>query len=164
VEFQRIAAEEQAHLQRELSREVNDADKGEPKWKMKVRLHTASHSIRPPALNYWNERIDGVNFYPVGNRKQELLMEITLHDRITIDKLFDAGLMVSKLYIVALNVGSGGYFSPSGAAAQARSSLPQRNHVAAWLVAFQDLRSGTDRRGEGSALRLLPWRAGHPVG
>ena len=69
-EFERIATQEQAHLQRELSREVNETDKGEPKWKMKVRLHSASHSVRASALSCWNEHIEGVKFIPVGSRKQ----------------------------------------------------------------------------------------------
>ncbi len=110
AEFDRIEAEEQALLQRELSRGVNEANKGEPKWKMKVRLYSASHSIRDSVLNYWNERIENVKLFTAGKRKQELLVEITLHDQVTIDNLFDAGLSLSKLYIVALSVGSGGFF------------------------------------------------------
>jgi AbiV family abortive infection protein len=109
-EFEQIAAAEQAYLQRELSRQVDDASRGTPKWKMKVRLYSASHSIRPSELNYWNERIEPVKLLSVGNRKQELLMEITIHDRITVGNVFDAGLSLSKLYLVALSVGSAGFF------------------------------------------------------
>jgi len=110
AEFERIAAEEQALLQRELAREISNTDRAEPKWAMKIRFYTASHSIRPAALNYWNKRIEGVKFYPVSGRKHELLMEMTLGDRIALDGVFDAGLSLSKMFIIALNVGAGGFF------------------------------------------------------
>ena len=48
-----------------------------PKWAIKIRLYTPSHSIRPKVLNYWNERMNWVKLIPVGNKK-ELLLELTL--------------------------------------------------------------------------------------
>jgi AbiV family abortive infection protein len=110
AEFERISAEEHALLQREFAREITDADKGVPKWKIKIRLHSTSHSMRPAALNYWNQRIDGVKFIPISSDKQQLRMEMTLPGAVTLDSVFDAGLSVSKLYIAAISVGSGGVF------------------------------------------------------
>lgn len=109
TEFERIAAEEHAQIQRELAREIGDGP-APPKWKMKVRVYTASHSVRPAALKYWNDRIDGVKFHQVGGNKHQLLMEMTLGDKIPLDGVFDAGLSLSKLYLTALNVGSAGFF------------------------------------------------------
>src|ERR1022692_3196331 len=45
-EFGNIAAEEQRRLEQGLARQPSEADKGKPKWLMKVRLHTPSHSLR----------------------------------------------------------------------------------------------------------------------
>jgi AbiV family abortive infection protein len=108
-EFVNIAAEEQEHLQRELSRQTRDRS-GRPKWIMKVRLQTPSHSLRQKALNFWNDRIDAVKLYHVGNKKNELLLEMTIHDGVTLDQLFDAGMSLSKMYITVLSIGTAGFF------------------------------------------------------
>jgi AbiV family abortive infection protein len=108
-EFAKIAAEEQEHLQRELSRQASDKS-GRPKWIMKVRLQTPSHSLRQKVLNFWNDRIDVVKFYHVGNKKNELLLEMTIYDSVTVDQLFDAGMSLSKMYITMLCIGTAGFF------------------------------------------------------
>jgi hypothetical protein len=108
-EFAKIAAEEQEHLQRELSRQTSDKS-GRPKWIMKVRLQTPSHSLRQKALNFWNDRIDFVKLYHVGNKKNELLLEMTIYDSVTLDQLFDAGMSLSKMYITMLSIGTAGFF------------------------------------------------------
>jgi AbiV family abortive infection protein len=107
--FAKIAAEEQEHLQRELSRQASDKS-GRPKWIMKVRLQTPSHSLRQKALNFWNDRIDVVKLYHVGNKKNELLLEMTIYDNVTLDQLFDAGMSLSKTYITMLSIGTAGFF------------------------------------------------------
>ncbi|MEO6544897.1 MAG: hypothetical protein ABIP05_12730, partial [Nitrospiraceae bacterium] len=45
-----------------------------------------------------------------GNKKNELLLEMTISDGVTLDRLFDAGLSRSKLYIAMLNIGTAGFF------------------------------------------------------
>ena len=109
-EFAKIAAEEQEHLQRELSRQTGESGEGKPKWLMKVRLQTPSHSLRQKALNYWNDRMEAVKLQLAGNKKNELLLEMTINDSVTLDRLFDAGLSLSKLYIAMLNIGTCGFF------------------------------------------------------
>ncbi|MGE5220182.1 MAG: AbiV family abortive infection protein [Chloroflexota bacterium] len=108
-EFAKIAAEEQEHLQRELSRQANERG-GRPKWIMKVRLQTLSHSLRQKALNFWNDRIDAVKLYHVGNKKNELLLEMTIYDNVTLDHVFDVGMSLSKMYITMLSIGTAGFF------------------------------------------------------
>jgi AbiV family abortive infection protein len=109
-EFAKIAAEEQEHLQRELSRQSTESRTGKPKWLVKVRLQTPSHSLRQKVLNYWNDRIEATKLRLVGNKKNELLLEMTIDNGVTLDRLFDAGLSLSKLYIAMLNIGTGGFF------------------------------------------------------
>jgi hypothetical protein len=77
---------------------------------MKVRLQTPSHSLRQKALNFWNDRIDAVKLHHVGNKKNELLLEMTIYDGVTLDQLFDAGMSLSKMYITMLSIGTAGFF------------------------------------------------------
>jgi len=108
-EFEKVAADEQAHMQRELARLPSAVGSAKPKWIIKIRLHTPSHSIRPKVLTYWNKQVGWVKLSPVKN-KNELLMEMTLGDSFSVTNLYDAGLSSSKLCIAALNVGSLGFF------------------------------------------------------
>jgi AbiV family abortive infection protein len=109
-EFQKIADEEKAHLQRELSRQVSQPGKGKPKWLMKVRVQTPSHSIRQKTLNFWNEKINAVKLRAVGNKSHDLILEMTINDHVTVDQLFDFGLSFSKTLIVMLNIATCGFF------------------------------------------------------
>lgn len=109
-EFAKIAAEELEHVQRELSRQAGESSEGKPKWLMKVRLQTPSHSLRQKALNHWNGRMEAVKLQLAGNKKNELLLEMTINDDVTFDRLFDVGLSLSKLYIAMLNIGTAGFF------------------------------------------------------
>lgn len=109
-EFEKIAAEEQALVRRELARLPSTPENSKPKWGIKIRLYTPSHSIRPKVLNYWNKRMNWMKLSPVGNKKNELLLDLTLHDSVPAKDLFDVGLSFSKLCIAALNIGSLGFF------------------------------------------------------
>jgi AbiV family abortive infection protein len=109
-EFQRVAEQEKAHLQRELSRQASKRGEGKPKWLMKVRLQTPSHSIRQKTLNYWNERINSVKLQAVGNRSNDVLLEMTINDHVTVEQLFDFGLSFSKMHIIMLNIATCGFF------------------------------------------------------
>jgi AbiV family abortive infection protein len=109
-EFGKIAAEEQAHLQRELARSPATPSASKPKWVMRIRVHTPSHSVRPKVLNYWNSRMPWIKLSAAPPKKSELLLELTLHDSISIERLYDGGLSLSKLCLAALNIGSLGFF------------------------------------------------------
>jgi AbiV family abortive infection protein len=108
-EFAKIAAIEDAKLKEELARAASPPETSKPKWEVRVRLVTLTHSIRPKALTYWNTRLNWMRL-SAGGKKDELLLDLTLHDSITVANLFDAGLSFSKLCIAALNIGSLGLF------------------------------------------------------
>jgi hypothetical protein len=61
-------------------------------------------------LNFWNDRIEFVKLYHVGNKRNELILEITIYNNVTLDQLFDAGISLSKMYITMLSIGTGGFF------------------------------------------------------
>lgn len=111
-EFARISAEEQTHLRRELARaKPSSVEESKPKWTIKVRVFTTSHSIRPKVLTYWNKRMDWVKLTSTGKKnKNEIIMEVTLSDTVTIDNLYSSGFSFSQFCIMALNIGSLGFF------------------------------------------------------
>jgi hypothetical protein len=109
-EFRKIADEEKAHLQHELSRQASASGKWRPKWLMKIRVQTPSHSLRQKTLNFWNDRIEAVKLRAVGNKSNDLLLEISIGDHITLDQVFDFGLSFSKMQLVMLNIGTAGFF------------------------------------------------------
>jgi AbiV family abortive infection protein len=109
-EFAKIDAEEKEHLQRELSRQASEPAKGKPKWLMKVRVQTPSHSLRQKTLNYWNERINAVKLRTAGPKGNDLLLELTINDHVTVEQLFDFGVSFSKLHLAMLNIGTAGFF------------------------------------------------------
>ena len=110
-EFEKIAAEEQAHLRKELARlPASASQNGKHKWTVKVRLYTPSHSIRPKVLNFWNQHIGWAKLIYVSSKKNELLLEMRLSDSFSLSSIYDVGLSASKLCIAALNIGSLGFF------------------------------------------------------
>lgn len=109
-EFERVAKEEQAVLERELARQASSSGELKPKWMMRIKLRTPSHIIRPAALKYWNDRIEAIKLLSPEKKKDELIMELTIYDGVRLEELFDAGLSLSKRIIVALNVSTTGFF------------------------------------------------------
>lgn len=109
-EFARIATQEKEHLQRELARQASEPGQGNPKWLMKIRVKTPSHSLRQKTLNYWNEQVNAVKLRAVGNKSHDLILEITINDHIKAEELFDFGMAFSKIHLAMLNIGTAGFF------------------------------------------------------
>lgn len=106
--------------ERELRRmregEKEDAEADKPKWRLKIRLYSHSHSIRQKVLNAWNERSDFIKLTSTGRRvfsrkkKDEMLCEFILPRRIPIDALWHHGWGLSRVFVTALNIGARGLF------------------------------------------------------
>jgi AbiV family abortive infection protein len=109
-EFDRIKAEEDKYLQQELVRQRREEGIGKPKWVITIRVQTPSHSLRQKVLNHWNDRIDFVKLRAAGGKSQSLLLELSVHDGVPLEHLFDTGLAWSKRFLVMLNIGSAGFF------------------------------------------------------
>ena len=73
-EFERFAAEADAALRREFARRPGAESGEQPKWRVRTRVYTISHALRPKVLNYWNDRIDMVKLVYTG-KKDEFLLE-----------------------------------------------------------------------------------------
>jgi AbiV family abortive infection protein len=80
-----------------------------PKWRLKIKLHTLSHSIRQKELNGWNEQVKWVKLYPTTN-KTELLVEFLLPAKIPVTELWQNGIQMCGMFAVSLNIATMGYF------------------------------------------------------
>ena len=94
----------------ELNRKIEVGDIGINKWKLKIRLYTNSHSIRPKSLKYWNNICNWIEILPVSNKRDQIIVEFTLPKSIRLDQLWIAGWTVVHKFIIALNIASCGCF------------------------------------------------------
>lgn len=98
-------------LENELARQEPEADKAmHQKWKIKIRLFTGSHSIRAATLNLWNRNDYSIKLHAITGKKGELLIEVTLPSIVPIQVLWLQGLTLARRFVVALNIGSSGFF------------------------------------------------------
>ena len=110
-EFETAEREAIELAERELARVEPATDEElDPKWRVKLRLFSGSHSIRPQPLTWWNGISDWIKFHPVGSDHTQLIVELTLPRRISVHSLWDAGFSMSKRIVLALNIGSSGFF------------------------------------------------------
>lgn len=96
-------------------REVNRTPPGEgeeldAKYRMKLRFESASHSVRPAPLQRWNDDVDWIKLHAVPSDRRQLLAEITIPKRVPIQGVWWAGYRVANQLLVALNIGSLGFF------------------------------------------------------
>jgi AbiV family abortive infection protein len=80
-----------------------------PKWRLKIKLHTLSHSIRHKELNAWNDQVIWVKLYPT-TKKTELLVEFLLPAKIPVAELWQAGIQMCSIFAASLNIATVGYF------------------------------------------------------
>jgi hypothetical protein len=94
----------------ELQRQPADSDKAKPRWRFKVRLHSGSHTVGHRALATWNDRGSWIKLIQVSGKQHELLVEMTFPSTLVIQNLYFAGWGAIRRFVVALNIGSLGFF------------------------------------------------------
>jgi AbiV family abortive infection protein len=111
-ELEKVDAENLALAQREIERGRNllPSANGRDKWKIRIRLFSASHSIRPKVLNEWNAKVSWLKLIPVPDKKNQLLLEITLKEDIPIQSLWLFAWGVARHFVTALNIATMGYW------------------------------------------------------
>jgi hypothetical protein len=97
-----------------LERELKRSGRGEqgesvPKWRWKVRFHSLSHSTRPKQLAAWNNQSKWIKLFSTGDKK-ELLVQFTGPDHIPIQAVWQTGLQMSSMFLLALNIATAGYY------------------------------------------------------
>jgi AbiV family abortive infection protein len=80
-----------------------------PKWRLKIKLLTLSHSIRHKELNTWNDRVKWIKLHPTTD-KTELLAEFLLPAKIPVTELWQTGIQMCSMFAVSLNIATVGYF------------------------------------------------------
>lgn len=97
-------------LHEELQRQKpNVKDGSKPKWKVRIKIQSHSHSVRPKPLNNWNKTVDWIKLTPTKD-KSELLIDFTLPSNIPLTALWDASWDMSKFFITTMNIATSGYF------------------------------------------------------
>jgi hypothetical protein len=88
-EFERFAAEADAAIRREFARRPGPESSQQQKWRVRTRVYTVSHALRPKVLNYWNDRIDMVKLVSTW-KKDEFLLELKLTEAVILSDLMAA--------------------------------------------------------------------------
>ncbi len=96
--------------ERELAREAPESEKEAltAKWSMEFRFFSESHSIRQSALNSWNDGINWIKLREAGSK--QLIVTVTLPRAVLAGALWGASYSLAQQLLIALNVGTFGFF------------------------------------------------------
>jgi AbiV family abortive infection protein len=109
-EDQRLQQVTQDAFEKEMAREIPMlVGLGEPKWKVKLRLRSDSHSIRNVFFTQWN-KFQHLIQLDKSRDKHEMMCQFSLPSAIPMQDVFNKGWIFSKIFVAALNIGSGGFF------------------------------------------------------
>ena len=99
-------------LERELSKQVSNDEKDIPKWRVKFRLYSDSHSVRQKSLNEWNKFNSWIQLTAVSDRrhKNEILVDVISPMKVTIQNVFLHSWYVARVFTLSLNMGLLGFF------------------------------------------------------
>ena len=107
--FDKAETEGQEAAQRELERSRNLPAIGtKDKWRLRVRILCASHSIRANVLTEWNKQTPWIAL--TAGKKNELIVDFTLKDNVPIEALWYFGWGLARHFVVALNIGTMGFW------------------------------------------------------
>ncbi len=107
-EEQARKAMEQAQIEMQRQRPEGD-EKYDDKWKLRIRLKSWSHSIRPNQLTGWNKGIDKIKLIHTTDRN-ELIVEFTIGKNVLMGDLWGMGMQSVMIFVSALNISTGGFF------------------------------------------------------
>ena len=79
------------------------------KWKMRIRIRSWSHSIRPNQLNSWNKGINKIKLIHTTDRN-ELIVEFTIGKNVLMQDLLGFGMQNVVIFMAALNISTNGFF------------------------------------------------------
>lgn len=147
-EFDEADKEALSQMEKELKRpNPTKEDEKIIKWKIKIRLYSNSHSIRPKVLNQWNQLQSWISLFPVDKKKDRLDVQFTFPKSISIEKLWWAGWTAARIFAVALNIASMGFFW---------WCVPE--HVSRYYESIKDMESNMDVHVERSPILKLDWK------
>ncbi|MGD0421078.1 MAG: hypothetical protein ABSA68_16095 [Xanthobacteraceae bacterium] len=82
------------------------------RWKLSLRIETASHSIRSAPLKQWNDGVNWIKLAPQqgAKKKEQLRIEITLGDDVPAAALWGLGFGLSLQFLIAINMATSGFW------------------------------------------------------
>jgi len=96
-------------IDEELSREKPTGKEArKPKYKIRVRINSESHSIRNKELNKWNEKINFIKLY--SDDKHDLICDFFLPKSTHIKGTWYIGWGIARAFVTALNIATKGFF------------------------------------------------------
>lgn len=108
--FDNTEKEAREAVQKELQRqEPMGAEKEVPKWRMKFRITSPSHTVKEKNLNKFNTGSHWIKVHK-GFDNHTLIVELVFTKNTPAQLLWDRGWMVSRMFVASLNVGTGGVF------------------------------------------------------
>ncbi|MGA9542746.1 MAG: AbiV family abortive infection protein [Candidatus Sulfotelmatobacter sp.] len=81
----------------------------EDKFELKIRLKSASHSIRQNQFKDWNKIVDKVKLNG-GSDRNELVITTFIPKRVATQDLWNMGWQSTYVFVTALNIGTMGFF------------------------------------------------------
>lgn len=109
AEIEKREAEQQAAAQAEIQRGRGTGAKD--KWRIRVRLVSESHAVRPKVLSAWNDRVEWIKLTAVGGKGNKgLFVDLLLRDDVQVQTLFHLGWGIARQFVVALNIATLGYW------------------------------------------------------
>ena len=108
-QFDKADAESRDAVEEELRRSRNLPTEGKKdKWRLRIRVISASHSLRGKELTKWNKSVDWIRLAVA--KKNELIFELILKDNIPVEALWYFGWGIARHFVVALNIGTMGFW------------------------------------------------------
>lgn len=87
-----------------------------PKYKMRIRIQSQSHSIRNNTFQEWNNGVDNIRLYKSDKKnlpefaKSEFFADFTFPKAIPIHALWNHGFFMAKTLVISFNIATKGLF------------------------------------------------------
>lgn len=105
------------YAQKEMRRTKPEGEEAmAPKYRMRMRIQTPSHSIRNNAFAEWNKNVNWIRINKSKDRdvvrltKGEMVIDLTLVKGLHTSYVWEHGLFMTKLVVISFNIGTLGVF------------------------------------------------------
>lgn len=115
--YRKNEEEMREYAQKEMRRAKPEGEEAmAPKYRMRVRIQTPSHSIRNNAFAEWNKNVNWIKINKSKDKdvvkltKGEMVIELTLVKGLHTSYVWEHGLFMTKLVVISFNIGTLGVF------------------------------------------------------
>lgn len=105
------------YAQKEMRRSKPEGEEAmAPKYRMRIRIQTPSHSIKNNAFVEWNNGVNWIKLHKSKDKdvakltKGEMIIELTLQKGLHTSYVWEHGLFMTKLVVISFNIGTLGVF------------------------------------------------------